>query len=32
MIRQGVTTMVLGESRSAGPVKPGGPTRRARMA
>jgi N-acyl-D-amino-acid deacylase len=23
MIRQGVTTMVLGESRSAGPVKPG---------
>ena len=24
MIRQGVTTMVLGESRSAGPVKPGG--------
>ena len=28
MIRQGVTTMVLGESRSAGPVKPeGGPPR-----
>jgi N-acyl-D-amino-acid deacylase len=25
MIRQGVTTMVLGESRSAGPVKPGAP-------
>ena len=24
MIRQGVTTMILGESRSAGPVKPGG--------
>ena len=31
MIRQGVTTMVLGESRSAGPIKPGdaGDARRA---
>ena len=27
MIRQGVTTMVLGESRSAGPVKPGADAR-----
>jgi N-acyl-D-aspartate/D-glutamate deacylase len=30
MIRQGVTTMVLGESRSAGPVKPGAEEARAR--
>jgi N-acyl-D-amino-acid deacylase len=30
MIRQGVTTMVLGESRSAGPMKPGGEEARAR--
>ena len=30
MIRQGVTTMVLGESRSAGPVKPGTDDGRAR--
>ena len=31
MIRQGVTTMVLGESRSAGPIKPGGDDRRQGM-
>jgi N-acyl-D-aspartate/D-glutamate deacylase len=30
MIRQGVTTMVLGESRSAGPIKPGAEESRAR--
>jgi N-acyl-D-amino-acid deacylase len=30
MIRQGVTTMVLGESRSAGPIKPGADEARAR--
>jgi N-acyl-D-aspartate/D-glutamate deacylase len=30
MIRQGVTTMVLGESRSAGPIKPGAEEARAR--
>jgi len=30
MIRQGVTTMVLGESRSAGPIKPGDEDARAR--
>jgi len=30
MIRQGVTTMVLGESRSAGPIKAGGDEARAR--
>jgi N-acyl-D-aspartate/D-glutamate deacylase len=30
MIRQGVTTMVLGESRSAGPMKPGAEEARAR--
>jgi len=30
MIRQGVTTMVLGESRSAGPMKPGADEARAR--
>jgi N-acyl-D-amino-acid deacylase len=30
MIRQGVTTMVLGESRSAGPIKAGGGEARAR--
>src|SRR5688572_11441203 len=30
MIRQGVTTMVLGESRSAGPIKTGGDEARAR--
>jgi N-acyl-D-aspartate/D-glutamate deacylase len=30
MIRQGVTTMVLGESRSAGPIKPGTEEARAR--
>ena len=30
MIRQGVTTMVLGESRSAGPIKPGTDEARAR--
>jgi N-acyl-D-aspartate/D-glutamate deacylase len=30
MIRQGVTTMVLGESRSAGPLKPGADEARAR--
>ncbi len=30
MIRQGVTTMVLGESRSAGPIKAGATTSRAR--
>ena len=32
MIRQGVTTMVLGESRSAGPVKQGAATARHRRA
>jgi N-acyl-D-aspartate/D-glutamate deacylase len=31
MIRQGVTTMVLGESRSAGPIKPGADEARARV-
>lgn len=31
MIRQGVTTMVLGESRSAGPIKPGAEEARARV-
>ena len=30
MIRQGVTTMVLGESRSAGPIKAGADEARAR--
>ena len=30
MIRQGVTTMVLGESRSAGPIQPGADEARAR--